>query len=354
MGRLKKILPVFLTTGAVLACFVLMIVPFPRTLGVVGETVDCIWEDGTLERMAYAEALAYLDRIGGSGNLVLLKDGMRGTVETGEELKAAQEALTGSSLLALRTLDASDLTSLEKTALFREHADTVWYAGEAFGFDGAKVFPKKAEYAKKVVLLSGALPPNYLKQVGASVLRLTENAEFTATALVGSKIESVTAETPFYIHGVGIYCETPSGMRLVAALPKIAELVVEDCAFADRGALVACQNLTRLTLPFAGSGAEGGELAWLFQTADDYFVPEGLRLVTITGGRLASHCFYNCPNVEEITVCGIAPENIDRQAFLGATNLRYLHTPRKDVELEGNYTSRTADCGCTIYERSTS
>ncbi len=356
MGRLKKTLPYLFAAAVFAACVLMLFLPPPRTLARGAKRYVCTWEDGTETALSEAEAFDLLEGADGGG-IVLFDGEKHGRIASDAQMRAAYEILARGSLLSLLALDVSQLPGLERTALFCEYGETLWYAGGAFGFDGTSVSPKEAEYARRVVLLSGQLPADFLKETGARELGLAYDAELEASALIGSEVEAVTAEPPYAFEDGAIYLDTPGGRRFVAALPALTELTVRGCAFADRGALLPCKALQKLTLPFVGSSLSGmesgfsGELLWLFQTADGYTMSETLTSVTVTGGTLGAYAFYGCYALEEIDACGVSPEKISPQAFLGANGLTRLHTPRSDVLLEGEFSSHTAPCGCTVYER---
>ena len=127
--------------------------------------------------------------------------------------------------------------------------------------------------------------------------------------------------------------------------------------FADEGALLPCEQLEEVEIPFAGSAQSSagtlyrGEFAHLFSTGAEYCVPVTLKRVRVKGGYLISHAFYACKFVEEIDACGVSARDIERDAFADCISLKLLHTPRADVTLQGNFTKRLAPCGCTVYER---
>ncbi len=355
MSRAKKF-----AKGAILFAFAalfvfLLFVPLPQTVGAAAEEEDVVWQDGTRETLSYSEAFSMLAGAEG-GDVLLESEGRTGRVAQGEAFAAVNAALSDGELAMLLIVGSSSFSRLGRAALFLEHGSTVYYAGEAFRYTGSRVERSASEAARRVVLSDGSLPAGYLASVGASELVLTAAAEFSAADLVGSRVTSARAVLPYLAEGEAVYLRTAGGTRLLAALPLLTSLEVAPCAYADRGALVPCGSLVSLTLPFAGSalhfGSETeGMFAWLFLTKS-YDVPETLKSVKITGGSLIAHCFYACPDIEEIDVCGLDPAQISPLAFRDALGLLTLHTPRADVVLPAEgFESHIAPCGCTVYTR---
>ncbi len=357
MGRLKKFLPAVLAFCLAVLCLLAMGFPLPEALAKGEAQIVCRWEDGSVSALTHAGALPLLRGIGEEGDILLSDGNRQGRVETSAAMRTACAVLSGGSLADMVALDTAALGSFERTALFCAYAQTVWYAGEAFGFDGRRVVPKTAESAAAVVLLQGNLPAGFLSSVRAEKLHIFGGAELSASALTGSHVAQVTAEAPYCFYDGGIYLDTPGGRRLVAALPDLTELTVSGCQFADRGALLPCAKLQMLTIPFAGSSLSGaesgasGEFGWLFRTSSGDTMPETLTSVTVSGGKLTAYCFYGADCLETIDACKVAPEDIERQAFLGAPDLRFVHSPRSDIFLGEGFSSRTAECGCTVFER---
>lgn len=343
--------------GVLIAIVFVALIMLPIALLLIrGERYLCTFEDGTTSRLSYAEAYELLSGFDEGGDILLVRDGVYGTVSTGEEAKVAFSILSTADLGELYAMHTDGVSRLERAALFHAFGDVLFLdGGESFSFDGSRVLRlNDTKEAHKAVLLGGRVTATQLKAIRARELELRTRAEFTAAALVGTVVEEVTAYEPYAASGNVVYRNTPSGRRLIAGLPN-ATFLEADCNFADRGALLPCVNIQSLVLPFVGSGDTvttdfHGELAYLFSTASEYRVPETLARVRVTGGVLVSFAFYDCAGLTEIDACGVKAENIAEDAFMGL-DLRLLHTPRKDVLLGGEYISCTAPCGCTVFEK---
>lgn len=356
LRKTANFLLAFLLTAV---CFLLLLFPLPASAGAEEERYLCEWEDGTSSTEGYASAFACLTGIGDDGWIELKRGTHVGRIRPSFAAMRVADVFRAGELAELIALDLSGLSRIERAALFCEYGDCVWYAGDAFRYTGRSVSPSEKMGAKRVSLLMGELPEGFLKLYAAASLHLGPDAEFRAADLIGSRVCTVTAAQPYRAEGGQIFLDTPGGRRLVAALPDSEELVLFESDFADMGALSACEGLRSLTIPYAGNmrdplgGEYRGEVAWLFIREGAYCVPATLEHVKVTGGKLGAYAFYACPNVVSIDACGLAAEDVSAQAFLGADGLRLLHTPRADVVLNGEFSSRTAPCGCTVYERIT-
>ncbi len=318
-----------------------LFLPFPKEVGAEEEYLADFGGYG--EHISYAEAFALLEGVTAEGDILLSREGNLGTVQD-TAVRAAVETLNHGSLLELITLNVGGATRLGRAALLRAYADTVYYAGEPFRYAGGIVRGENAG-AKRIVLLDGTLPSGYLPN--AEVLEI-RGGTVTASDLIGRKVR-LEAAAPYSVTNGALLLATAGGRRLIAAEPESTALSL-TYDFADMGALRMCNKLETLTVPFAGDGHANGEFAILFADSDGYFVPVSLRSVKITGGKLVSSCFYGCPFVEQIDVCGLDPLDIAPDAFYGIRP-KLVHTPR-EVSLGGEYQKTTAPCGCTVYTRS--
>ncbi len=349
--RLSQIVTLLLCMAIVLS----FLLPFPKRISSAEEEVICIWKDGSKTSESYVSALASFCGIEEDG--ILLRRGeLEGKVALSEKAKSLVSALNGAPLADLLSLSGEGLSRFEHAAIFRAFEDTLFYDGDCFAWSGERLVRTELRNAKKVVLLSGKLPKGLLAQTGAEYLRLDEYAELTAAALTGSQVVAIKANAPYEAVENAVYRNTPTGTRLIAALPQTEALVIENCSFIDEGALSACTNLKSLTLPFVGntkycnSLSFRGEIAALFGTDEEgrYYVPSTLERVTVCGGKLVSYAFYGCASVKEVNVCGLPWQDIARTAFLGL-RLSTLHCPRSDVQLTGAYESEYLPCGCTLF-----
>lgn len=340
-------------TGFIAACIFCFYLPLPSKLA-GGETYRCVWADGSVTEESYTSA--YLSLAGMDGESVILsRDGLTGKI--GSRAEETYRILSNGNLAELLECTAEG-TRIDGAALFREFSKRVWYNGSYFIWTGNKVERVSRAERDEIVFLEGNVTSRVLRETNASTVYLRAGAQVSASAFAGSNVREVYAEAPYEQNGGAIYLNTPGGKRLLSAIGNVKELALdEDSAFADEGALLACNSLTALSLPFLGSakspfGTEyRGEFAHLFSDGKEYRVPETLTYVEVTGGRIVSFAFYGCPNVKEINACSVSADEISRTAFSGLDSLEILHTPRKDVVLTGNFTSYVADCGCTIYKR---
>ena len=72
------------------------------------------------------------------------------------------------------------------------------------------------------------------------------------------------------------------------------------------GAFADCGKLEKITLPFIGASRNTeNPFYYVFNVQvgnKHYFMPESLKTVVITGGKLSNSCFYNCEYLESITL----------------------------------------------------
>lgn len=337
----------------------LLFFPMPRTVASgADERYLCVWEDGSRTEERYFTA--YRDFAGTTeeGTILIGRNGMHGEIAAGDAFLRAVRVFDGGNLGELFAADISGVTRLERVALYRRYRGRLWYADEFFAWSGADMVPAELAKAEEIVLLSGSLSAKKIAEAGVAALDLRAEAEFSADTLRGTHVGSVTAEAPYSSSGNAVCLSTPGGVRLLAGVPRAERVEVpREVYFADEGALLPCERIEEVSLPFAGSSvsdkgsAYKGEFAHLFSDGSAYLVPKTLKRVRISGGYLVSHAFYACGGIEEIDACGVSPDAIERDAFSDCLSLRLLHTPRADVRLAGNFRSHTAPCGCTVYER---
>ena len=316
------------------------------------------WSDGSETLENSADLFGDYTGLNESGELVFERDGKTGTVSASVEFWTARLAAERGSLPDLLSIDAKPLSALESLALYRLLKGRVWYADGCFAWTGSRVLSCEARAAEEMILLSGELPLAVLMKVGARRLTLRGEARFERNLFLAGCIEEVVAEAPYSTDGKAVYLDTVSGKRFLGAVSGVRELTVWDVSYLDEGALLACQAVERLSLPFVGSAANAagsnfdGLLAYAFSDAEDYLVPASLKEVRVRGGTLVDHAFYRCDALEVIDACGVDADMVASNAFMDCTSLRYLHTPRADVVLSGTFTSSKAPCGCTVYRRS--
>ncbi len=335
------------------ACLLSLFLPLPKKIS-SNETYDCVWADGSVTKESFSSAYQSLVGIDGE-SVILLREGLTGKIES--EAGAVYAALEGGTLAELLEATAAG-TRIDGAALYREFSDRVWYNGEYYVWTGNQIERVSRTERSEIVFFEGSVTSRILKETKASTVYLRAGAQISASSFAESGVERVYAEAPYAENGGAIYLDTAGGKRLLASLSGVKELTLdEDLSFADEGALLACQALESITVPFAGSSKSPygtdykGEFAHLFSSGAEYRVPKTLTRVTVTGGRIISYAFYACPNLKEIDACTVPEGEISKTAFSGLASLETLHTPKRDVTLTGNFTSYTAACGCTIYKR---
>lgn len=354
-GKLRAALHAVCAALLSLAATFSLFLPLPRTVSGGAERYACAWENGTRTEEPLSALLPYLAGVSEEGDALVLRGGISAAVPS-EALKRAHAALVSGDAAALYALDAKEMAPLFRVAFTMEARGTVLYDGTFYGWAGTRFRPVMSGACERFVWVSGNLSAGTFASLGAKEAHICTAARLNAASFLGSAVERVTAEAPYAAEGDVVCLDTAGGRRIVAALP-VSDLFVCDADFADAGALCACRSLVRADVPFVGSARSGkGTMFddlfahWFLQNGD-YDVPQTLRAVRVRGGVLAAHAFYRCRMIEEIDACGVAPEQIEAEAFVDCTSLRILHTPRADVTLRGTFTARALPCGCTLYER---
>lgn len=361
MIKRRRVAYALLWILAALAAFALIAVSFAGTTVIQQkrEIYRCVWSDGSATQEDFASAYAVYD--GATEEEILLrKDSLTGKISAGESYRLAVETLEKGELADLLNMTEKGLSRIERAALFHKYATRLYYADDWFGYTGQGVRRVPLGAATEVVFMTGELPDRALAQTGATTLYVQSGAQLSAKALSDSCVEEVFVQSPYSAEGGAVYRDGVAGRRLVAGLPAVRSLRVE-ADYIDEGALSPCRNLEELDLPFIGSSADretaayDGDFGYLFDRDGDgrYVIPAVRRLI-IRGGRIQSHAFYGAFALNEIDVCGVLPENIDRTAFDGLKELRLLHCPKEDVVLMGDFTSYQAPCGCTVFVRNAS
>lgn len=352
MGRLRRAACAAIFVGLIAALLVWAVVPQSAFVAERG-TVTCLWEDGVREE-SFAEASSCFDGVDEAGNLLLRRGEVRGTVQTGTAFREAWAVLMGDSLADLLGLRLSGLTPLERVAVFDRFGDVIYYAGGAFRLVGDRIEQTSSSRAKEIVLIEGDFSGSFLRNSGATTLRLCPLAELDLYDLRASAVRDFVGAGDLFVQEGGIYLRTTGGVRLMALLPTLTEATVSDCDFIDRGAFTTAVGLRKLTLPYLGNSRVPGSdfvgtLLWGMSDSDRDTMPKGLTHVTVTGGTIYPAAFYGL-EAKEVVLCGIPAEDISEDAFAGA-DIECIHSPRA-VHLKEGYTAHIAPCGCTIYERS--
>ncbi len=335
---------------------VLLLLPVTERVNGCEEVYICHWEDGTQTRENFANA--YSSVTGCDAERILVS---RGEV-AGELVPAAPYTeyfgtLAYGSAREVAGIDASKLGTLERAVLFERFGDRAWWNGENFLVwteTGAVVVT--APRCDKIVIEGGSLTASAIMRTRATSLEVRDGADFSAELLVGTEISDITGVAPYCSEAGVLQMKTLGGMRLVAALP-FARFVRAEYDYADEGALIACRKLESISLPFAGTSSFSGlessrsEIAALFRSGEEYFVPSTLKRIEIRGGVLTDTSFYRCGNAKEIVLCGMEAEHISRGAFAPCTALNTLHAPDGIAVPDGMIAVRTLDCGCTLYQK---
>ena len=352
----NKLSTIIKKAGAVLltaACLFSLCLPFAKSIS-GNEIYECVWSDGSTSKESYTSAyqsLAGMDEM----HILLARGGMTGKIKSAAgQVYSVLESGDLGELLACTYQG----TRLDAAGVYRTFSKRVWYSGEYFVWTGKRVKRVSSAKGEELVLLNGSIPSRVVQETNASTVYLRANASVKADAFAGSNVKYLRTEAPYSVVGRALYMETAGGKRLIAALPTVKKLTLDGALkFADEGALIACQSLTTLTLPFFGSAVSNhasksaGEIGYLFSNGKEYRIPKTLSYIRVTGGRIAAFAFYACPHIKEIDACGVDPNEISEQAFLGVNALEVLHTPKRGVLLTGEFSSHTAQCGCTIYQR---
>ena len=342
-------------TGAALfvaACLFSLFLPLPKKIA-YRESYECVWSDGTVSTESYSSAYLSLSGMTHEG-VMLERSGLTGTIasEAAEVYATLQNGSLGELLQC-----AAEGTRIDRAALYLTFSKRIWYNGAYFIWAGNNVERVSRAAGSELVALEGAVTSRLLRETGATSLHLRAGATLKADTFAGSAVTTVYAQSPYTSCGSAVYIDTAGGKRLLAAVAGIKELTLEeDAVFADRGALIACQDLTALTLPFVGSAKIDandlvGELGYLFASGKEYFVPVTLKSLRVTGGRISSTAFYACSSLNVIDLCGVDAGEISAEAFSGLASLELLHTPKSGVSLSGEFTAQRADCDCTVYIR---
>lgn len=355
---LPQIVSIVCTVVLSALCALSFFVPFSATLvRSEREGYVCVWQDGGTSEESYYSAFACLSGYD-DGKIVLERDGKTGYIPVGEEARESEGVLREGNLNELLSVDLSSFRALERAALARAYAATAWYVdGEWFALSEHGVRRTQTGEASVLVVLSGEPKRAEIERTGAREIVVHENGGVTGEALRGTLVQKITALPPYFMQDGVLYRATPSGVRVVAALPQKTITIVQN-QFADEGALLPCTQVEEVIIPFCGSDLSGkgddyrGEFAHLFAVNREYAVPDTLKKITVSGGRLVSHAFYGCLSVEEIVCCGMDWRAIDKTAFVDCQSLRTLHTPRYSLTLPfENYRSQRLPCGCMLYER---
>ncbi len=228
------------------ACLFSLFLPLPKKIS-NREFYDCVWADGSVTEENYSSAYKSLAGMDGE-SVILLREGLTGKIESeASTVFATLENGNFAQIIACR----AEGTRIDSAALYREFSDRVWYNGEYYVWTGNKIERVSRASRSEIVFLEGNVSPRVLKETDAIAVYLRKGAEVSITSFAESKVENVYTESPYAERGGAVYLDTAGGKRLLAALGGIRGLTLcEDLSFADEGALIACQALASLTVPF--------------------------------------------------------------------------------------------------------
>lgn len=150
----------------------------------------------------------------------------------------------------------------------------------------------------------------------------------------------------------------------------------EGVASIQEGALMGCDNLVELTIPFIGANATStkveGHLGYIFGYEEwkdryfpsghyyeggnhsydcyEYYIPEALTTVKVTNAStINSTAFLRCSYLKKIEICQ-GTTSIDGNAFDGCTNLEILLLPDSIHNIGTNMFSTLSKLNLTEYD----
>lgn len=129
------------------------------------------------------------------------------------------------------------------------------------------------------------------------------------------------------------------------ASSKITELIIPDTVtYIGEGAFMYCSQLTKLSVPFIGSG--NGEYTEFMYFFADYFqkwtgMSQVLTEVTVCGGAVAQDAFHDCPNITVLNLEGVTSVAFD--ALSGLTGITTLTLPTLDNRLNYLFGGQSLD-----------
>lgn len=357
-GKKRTYIAVLIAVLFIIGFALVLFLPYPKAVGRENDGYLVAWSDGSSARESYFSALSSFTGFSEEGDLCFARDGSIGSTEGSLALKAVKTALDSGEISSLVNTDMN-FSRLESAALYRVYADTLYSCkGEWFRFDGKNAVSVSNDVAGKVFLAEGELSASALNNTGASLLILGDGAEPSYKTLRGTFV-SVEGRNRYFVEN-GAVVSRDLGHCLRAAEPLATSVRVPDVGFCDMGALLPCERLVSLSIPFLGNlptyseTVYQGELGYLFSDGEEYFIPETLRRVEVRGGHVTSFAFYRCHKLEEIDVSRVDPDEIEPQAFLGLESLKVLYAPRGDVLLSNaeEFTAAyDAERACFVYKR---
>ncbi len=175
----------------------------------------------------------------------------------------------------------------------------------------------------------------------SSLKRMPENTASTISERAFLDCKSLEVIALDNVTSIGAYAFWGcSSLKSITVPDKVTSL--------SEGVFGACTELESITLPFVGasnsesSASQKTLFGYIFGTSNKsgvatrqyyksgssatYYIPESLKSVTITGGKLFYGAFYNCSNLKKVTL-GDKIDEIGEKVFYGCSSLEELTTP---------------------------
>lgn len=197
------------------------------------------------------------------------------------------------------------------------------------------------------------------------VIRSINTSKEDAKKLADGEVVETVLEVPATYNGLEVREIKAGAFKNQAILTGITFEDGHNIEKIGAGAFAGCKNLKTMELPFIGEKVDAvGEnkvFGYIFgtETAEgctkytqtfnasseggtkDYYIPNSLESITLTGDVLSSYAFAGYTALESIVFTG-AIEKISDSAFKGCTSLAEIVLPSSVTEIENN-----AFNGCT-------
>ena len=197
--------------------------------------------------------------------------------------------------------------------------------------------------------------------VGGSATATSASSSTLFGYIFGTSSYSGGTETrQYYSSGSSTYYYIPTSLKTVtitsgkilygalSGCSKLTSVIVADnVTNIGERAFGGCSSLESITLPFVGGSATATSassstlLGYIFGTSSYsggtkitqyyksgysqyYYIPDSLKLVTITGGKILYGAFYNCKYIEKVYISNSIKE-IDTNAFYGCNGMKEIY-----------------------------